>query len=190
MEDHAFEMILKPRPKKLLVTGLMMISGFDRVVLDWPMLPRPIIDPLEKDPVVLPQRVIVDGSGLVRGSSLFFESGPEKTTVEKKKEVVTVTESHIGTTTQELPSATKPVQDKDKERDDEKIDEEVEEIGEKILVGDPSDEAMKLLATLLDSGLSSAPPKIGAITVAKSETKTTIREVESEEEEEEEEETE
>jgi len=179
MEEHAFEMILKPRPKKLLVTGLMMISGFDRVVLDWPMLPRPIIDPLEKDPVVLPQRVIVDGSGLALGSSLFFESGPEKTTGEKKKEVVR--ELHIGTTTQELPIAKKPVQEKGS--DDEKIDEEVEKIGEKILVGDPSDEAMNLLATLLDSGLSSAPPKIGAITVAKSETKVTMKEVEEEEEE-------
>jgi hypothetical protein len=72
LEEHGFEMLLRPKPKKKIVTALLQISGFDRVILDWPMLPRPIHDPKEKDPVVLPPRVVVDDSGQVIASNLAF----------------------------------------------------------------------------------------------------------------------
>ena len=91
LEEHAFEMLLRPKPKKKIVTALLQIAAFDRVILDWPMIPRPICDPLEKDPVTLPPRVLVDESGHVVSSNLTFVEGdlsvpPSSGGVEARKE--------------------------------------------------------------------------------------------------------
>lgn len=53
LEDHSFEMILRPKPKKPWVTAYLHLVGFNRVILDWPMLARPVLDAKEKYPVVL-----------------------------------------------------------------------------------------------------------------------------------------
>ena len=72
LEEHAFEMLLRPKPKKKIVTALLQIAGFDRVILDWPMIPRPIHDPKANDRIVMPPRVIVGEDGQVIASNLTF----------------------------------------------------------------------------------------------------------------------
>ncbi|MEC4683075.1 MAG: type IV secretion system DNA-binding domain-containing protein [Nitrospirota bacterium] len=183
LEEHAFEMLLRPRPKKKIVTALLQIAGFDRVILDWPMIPRPIHDPLEKDPVVLPPRVIVGENGQVIASNLAFVEGdlssspppsvggPEarREDTEKKREPVP-TIPRLETV--EIPRQQQKHQKAAPAKEDE-IEEEASKIGEKMLLagadldftGDSATDSLKLLAAMLDG--SGASGTVGKITVAK-----------------------
>lgn len=186
LEEHAFEMLLRPKPKKKIVTALLQIAGFDRVILDWPMIPRPIVDPLEKDPVVLPPRVIVADSGQVIASNLIFVSDAlassvpsssgggaearkeEKEDPGKKRESVSTNVSRPETV------EIQPKQQKsgpEKEKEDE-LEKEAAEIGEKMLTadldftGDTATDSLKLLAAMLDGSGNSGT--VGKVQIAKS----------------------
>jgi len=182
LEEHAFEMLLRPRPRKKIVTALLQIAGFDRVILDWPMIPRPIHDPKEKDPVVLPPRVIVGEDGQVIASNLAFVEGdlsspsPSGGGVESRKEEEEKKREAVATTprleTVEIPQQPKQQKAIEPEKEDEP-EQEGAEIGEKILTagpdldftGDTATDSLKLLAALLDE--SGASGTVGKITVAK-----------------------
>lgn len=182
LEEHDFEMIMRPKPKKLIVTALLQIAGFDRVVLDWPMLPRPIVDPLEKDPVGLPPRVLVDEAGQVISSNLSFVedslSSPlsgggtgvtkEESEERKEKEPVGATQK---TEYVEIPFEKKPGPRPEKEEKEEEVE---KEIGEKMITaalagedftGDVATDSLKLLAAMLDSSGSSGT--VGKVQIAK-----------------------
>jgi hypothetical protein len=180
LEEHGFEMLLRPKPLQKIVTALLMIAGFDRVILDWPMIPRPIIDVLEKDPVILPARVIVDAvSGEVLGTNLFSSSG-------KKKE-----EKEVSTTKVivEIPITQKVGQT---EQDAKEEDKEEEGAGHAIshLVGEGAEptgevltDSMRLLVALIDENLPPPSIKIGSIPVVQTTTTTTKKEKDETEEE-------
>jgi hypothetical protein len=162
LEEHAFEMLLRPKPKKKIVTALLQIAAFDRVILDWPMIPRPTFDPKEKDPVILPPRVIVDDSGHVIASNLtFVESslspplggacasvpppsgsggGPESRKADpetEKQESRPAPDRPLETVEiPQQPDEKKPSPVKEKEGEDE-IENEASEIGEKMLAAGP-----------------------------------------------------
>ncbi|EQD24472.1 MAG: Conjugal transfer protein, TraB [Leptospirillum sp. Group IV 'UBA BS'] len=184
LEEHGFEMLLRPKPKKKIVTALLQIAGFDRVILDWPMLPRPIHDPKEKDPVILPPRVIVDDSGQVIASNLAFVEGdlssppsgggPEarKEDPEKKREGVSTNATpHLEHF--EIPQQQQPKQQKDDPEKEEEIERAAAEIGEKMLTagpdldftGDTATDSLKLLAAMLDG--SGASGSVGKVQIAK-----------------------
>lgn len=186
LEEHDFEMIMRPKPKLKVVTALLQIAGFDRVVLDWPMLPRPILDPLEKDPVALPPRVLIDECGKVISSSLSFvddslsgsrlSSGGGTGTIKeseerKEKEPVGATQK---TEYVEIPSEKKPGPRPEKEEKEEEVEKEV---GEKMITaslsgedftGDVATDSLKLLAAILDSSGSSGT--VGKVQIAKAAT--------------------
>lgn len=174
LEEHGFEMLLRPKPKKKIVTALLQIAGFDRVILDWPMLPRPIFDAKEKDPVVLPPRVIVNDDGQVIGSNLSFalnelsseeEESRKKKEQEKKREASTNANSRIEHV--EIPQE----QTKQKaEKKEDEIEKAAGEIGEKMLTASPdmnftgevASDSLKILAAMLDGSGS-----VGAVKIAK-----------------------
>jgi hypothetical protein len=163
LEEHAFEMLLRPKPKKKIVTALLQIAGFDRVILDWPMIPRPIHDPKANDRIVMPPRVIVGEDGQVIASNLtFVESslspppggacasvppptggggGPE---VRKKDPETEKREPRLAPAAPARPleavgipqQPEKPAPSKEKEGEDE-IEKEASEIGEKMLTAGP-----------------------------------------------------
>ncbi|WP_197075662.1 type IV secretion system DNA-binding domain-containing protein [Leptospirillum sp. Group II 'CF-1'] len=182
LEEHDFEMILRPKPKLKIVTALLQIAGFDRVVLDWPMLPRPVLDPLEKDPVVLPPRVLVDARGEVISSSLSFVEdslssppsggGGASATKEEEKKEKEPGNSAIKTEHMEIVQPEKkPVTSREKEEKEEEVEKEV---GEKILTaslsgeeftGDMAIDSLKLLAAMLDASGKSGT--VGRVQIAK-----------------------
>lgn len=181
LEEHAFEMLLRPKPKKKIVTALLQIAGFDRVILDWPMIPRPVYDPKEKDPVVLPPRVIVGEDGQVIASNLAFVEGDlstpplgggvetRKEDPEKKREPVSANVPRPETA--EIPQQQQPKQQKTEPEDE--LEKETAEIAEKMLTagsdlnftGDTATDSLKLLAALLDG--SGASGTVGKVQIAK-----------------------
>lgn len=184
LEEHGFEMLLRPKPKKKIVTALLQIAGFDRVILDWPMIPRPVYDPKEKDPVVLPPRVLVDEFGHVVASNLAFVEGDlsspptgggvetrKEEDPEKKREPVSanVPRPETAGIPQPQPQQRKPPAP---EKEDE-LEKEGAEIAEKMLTagpdidftGDTATDSLKLLAALLDG--SGASGTVGKVTIAK-----------------------
>lgn len=183
LEEHDFEMIMRPKPKLKVVTALLQIAGFDRVVLDWPMLPRPIFDPLEKDPVALPPRVLIDECGKVISSNLSFVedsfgssgggTGRAKEESEEKNEKEPVSQAHK-TEHVEIPVEEKPVIHEKEYKEEEEVEKEV---GEKMITaslsgsgedftGDVATDSLKLLAAMLDSSGSSGT--VGKVHIAKS----------------------
>lgn len=175
LEEHGFEMLLRPKPKKKIVTALLQIAGFDRVILDWPMIPRPIYDPKEKDPVVLPPRVIVNDDGQVIGSNLSFalnelssegEESKKKEAQEKKREV-SPNNSRIEHV--EIPQE-QTKQKAGAEKKEDEIEKSAEEIGEKMLTASPdmdftgevATDSLKILVAMLDGSGS-----VGAVKIAK-----------------------
>lgn len=195
LEEHDFEMVMRPKPKLKIVTALLQIAGFDRVVLDWPMLPRPVLDPLEKDPVILPPRVLIDESGQVISSNLSFVedslgsgggTGATKESEEKKEKEPVPTA--IKTEHVEIPVEKKPSLP-EKENKEEEEEEVEKEVGEKMLsaglsgedfTGEAATDSLKLLAAMLDG--SGGSGTVGKVQIARS----TCPEPESEREEEEE----
>lgn len=175
LEEHSFEMILRPKPKFKVVTALLQIAGFDRVVLDWPMITRPVHDLKEKDPVTLPPRVFVSETGEVFAAS--FGSSPstgggvqeEKGREEEiwKKPVTTIKTEHE--VVQEEKKETK-------KEAGEKEEDEVDKVGEKMLTashdisfsGDPATDSLKLLSAMLQNGENAG--SVGKVTIAKSTT--------------------
>ena len=173
LEEHSFEMILRPKPKLKVVTALLQIAGFDRVVLDWPMISRPIYDPKEKDPILLPPRVFVSQTGEVVasgfGSSLVSggiqeEKGREEETAKKP----------VQTTKTEQDTVREEKNEEKKESGESEKEDDVDKFGEKMLSashdmdfsGDPATDSLKLLTALLNS--SETQSGVGKIQIAKS----------------------
>lgn len=183
LEEHAFEMILRPKPKLKVVTALLQIAGFDRVVLDWPMVSREIQDPKEKDPVALPPRVFVSETGEVFASTLVSSqpatSGGGQMQEEKGKETEETRKKPVTTTKTELENIPEAKKAPPKKEVGEKEEEDaMEKVGEKMLTashdldlfGDPATDSLKLLAAMLNS--SGETGTVGKVTIAKSTTTT------------------
>ena len=186
LEEHGFEMILRPKPKLKIVTELLQIAGFDRVVLDWPMISREIIDQKEKDPVALPPRQSPGGGS---GGPPGIESSPSPAPGggggdEKKQEEATEKKE---TKHDSIQVVVQPEKEKKNEEKEGESEDSAAKLAEKMLNFDSSElsgetltDSLKLLAEMLDSS-SSKSGSVGKIDIAKS---TTSNENENEEEDE------
>ena len=165
-------MILRPKPKLKIVTALLQIAGFDRVVLDWPMVSREIIDPKEKDPVSLPPRRVIDGgSGAPPGIEVTPDPAPGGGGggEEKKKDEAEKKEAkHDAIQVVVQPEKEKKGEEKEGESEDsaEKLAEKMLNFDSSELSGEVMTDSLKLLAEILDS--TSKSGAVGKIEIAKS----------------------
>lgn len=172
LEEHGFEMILRPKPKLKIVTALLQIAGFDRVVLDWPMISREIIDEKEKDPVSLPPRRVIDGGS---GGPPGIESSPDPAPGgggggdEKKKDEATEKKEakHDAIQVVVQPEKEKKGEEKEGESEDSaaKLAEKMLDFDSSELSGETMTDSLRLLAEILDSSNKSG---VGKIEIAKS----------------------